>query len=96
MKLTANNVKEYHDAVADTTAKLAAITRWVGHIISQNTIIAEELGRDIVKVVNNSDERLNALMKNGAPIEAVMTEAKLVRDACRVALANRLDNRSNV
>lgn len=95
LNFSSKNVQEYHNAVADTTTKLSALTRWIGHIIGQDPDIAAKLGDDINKVVNGSSERLNALMGTGAPIELVLTEAKLVRDTCRSAIKKHLDSSSN-
>ena len=95
LNFSSKNVQEYHNAVSDTTAKLSAFTRWIGHIIGQDPDIAAKLGEDINKVVSGSSERLNALMGTGEPIELVLTEAKLVRNTCRSAIKKHLDNASN-
>src|SRR3546814_19541271 len=57
--------------------------------------IAAELGSDILMTVTNSSERLNRLIEDGGTIEAVLREAKLVREVCRNKLASRLDHRTN-
>lgn len=95
MNLSAKNVVEYHNAVSDAAAKLSALTLWIGHIIGQDPDIGAALGQDIVEVVSNAGERLNKLMAEGGPIEAVLTEAKLVLGACRGALRRHLDTSEN-
>jgi hypothetical protein len=95
LNFSSKNVMEYHNVLAETTAKLSALTRWIGHIIGQDPDIAAKIGDDINKVVNGSSERLNALMGTGEPIELVLTEAKLVRDTCRNAIKKHLDENSN-
>ncbi|MDF0603998.1 hypothetical protein P1J78_25155 [Psychromarinibacter sp. C21-152] len=47
LNFSSKNVLEYHNAVSDTTAKLSALTRWIGNIISQDPDIAAKLGEDI-------------------------------------------------
>lgn len=95
LNFSSKNVQEYHNAVAVTTTRLSALTRWVGHIIGQDPDFAAKLGEDINKVVSGSSERLNTLMGTGEPIELVLTEAKLVRDTCRDAIKKYLDSASN-
>lgn len=95
MNFSSKQVQEYHNAVSETFSRLASLTRWIGHLIHQDPDIAAKLGDDINKVVSGSSDRLNALMGDGAPIEAVLLEAKLVRDTCRSAVTKYLDSASN-
>ena len=95
LNFSARHVQEYHNNLADIAGKLSALTRWVGSVISTDPELASELGEDLVAIVDGAAERLNALMSEGAEIEAVMQEAKMVRDACKRALEKRLDNRNS-
>src|SRR3546814_8579979 len=95
LNFSAKGVEEYHNTLADATGKLAAVTRWIGHIIHHDPEIAAELGSHILMTVTNSSERLNRLIEDGGTIEAVLREAKLVREVCRNKLATRLDHRTN-
>ena len=95
LNFSARHVQEYHNNLADIAGKLSALTRWVGSVISTDPELASELGEDLVAIVDGAAERLNALMSEGAEIEAVMQEAKMVREACKRALEKRLDNRNS-
>lgn len=71
MNFTAKGVREYSKYLVEDARSLSAVTLWIGHIIYQDPEIASELGGDILMVVSNASERLNELMANGGPIEAV-------------------------
>jgi len=96
MQFSAKGVKEFHDKIAESTAKLASLTRWIGHIIHQDPDISSELGAEISEAVAGASERINAVMANGGAIEAVLNEAKMVRDACKAGIAKRLNDRRNL
>lgn len=95
LNLSGTASQEYHNNVADITTNLANFTRWIGHIIGNDPEMAAELGHEIVKITTNSADRLNDLMAKGGSIEAILAEAKLVRDALKRAISHRLDDRSN-
>lgn len=91
MSFSLRSVQEYHNALADSALALAGLTRWVGHVISNDPEIALALGQDVAEQVGNAAERLNKSMADGAPIRVVLEESKFVRDACRQALGRRLE-----
>ncbi len=95
MNFTAKSVQEYHKNVSAMSNKLSAMTIWIGMLISQDPDMAAELGNEVSNVVSNSSQRLNELMANGGSIEAVLREAKLVRDALKNVITKKLDDRSN-
>lgn len=94
MSFSLKSVQEYHNTLADSATALAQLTRWVGHIIGNDPEIAAALGQEVASQVGDAAERLNRCMADGAEIRVVLEEAKLVRDACRQALARRLDSRN--
>jgi len=95
LSFSAKGVKEYHDAIAEVCSKVSALTGWIGHIISQDTQLAATIGDDVSQIVSDSAARLNALMADGGPIEAVLSEARLVRDALRSSVERRLSSDEN-
>ena len=92
LNLEAKNVQEFHNALADTSANLANLTRWIGHIMGQDPALSAELGEEIHKSVSDAADRLNEIIEKGGPIEAVLREAKLIRDALANAILRHRGN----
>ena len=86
-----------HDAftshLAEAFAKVGALSRWANHVIRQQPDAAVILGQHLMKDLEQSSDRLNALMRQGATNRALMTETRFVISTMRVALTALLKNR---
>lgn len=86
---------DYASSISYTMNKLGNLTLWIHTLIKNDPSFAAIIGREVDQITSGASDRMNLLIDKRGPNEAIILEAKLVRDALRDVLFKHLDRTEN-
>ncbi|MRX33205.1 hypothetical protein [Aminobacter sp. MDW-2] len=95
LKLESSRHDAFSTQLAETFAKVSALSLWSNHVIGKLPNAAAILGNSVLAELSVSSERLNNLMRSGARNRELIVECRITIETLRLAVNTMLKSRSN-
>ncbi len=94
MNLERVHHKRYTDNLHWLATQFGQIANWAGLIIEHNPTLADQLGREILKLTTGAPDKINRLIADGKSNRQVLAEGRLIVSACKQAIERRLKQKN--